>query len=55
MKNFVFVLLLAYLFVSFSVLFKERPSKLGRILVLIFLGPWIVAYENIKAALGEGK
>lgn len=51
MRNLFFFFILAYLLVSFSALFLERPSKLGRTLVLIFFGPFICAYENIKLAL----
>lgn len=51
MKILLLFLLLAYLWMSFSLLFRERPEKPGRAAALLFFGPWISGYKNIYSGL----
>lgn len=51
MKFLFFFFVLAYLIENFAILFYERPTKFGRVVVLMFFGAWVDAYETIKATL----
>lgn len=51
MKILMLFLILTYLWMSFSLLFRERPDKPGRAAALLFFGPWISGYENIRSSL----